>query len=295
MNYRFHTRGFTSFSTLLLFLIMSITGIVLYIVPEGRIANWTDWRLLGLTKSDWGDIHILASLLFVVSGSFHTYFNWPTLISYLKNRATEGIRLKWELALSVFIAIAVIVSAISNVPPLSTLIAINNAIKQSWIQDKNDEPPFGHAEDLSLGVLCKKLGIPWDSASDVLLAAGLTQLDQGIKLSQLATVNKRSPMDIYLMIRHLEPQSEASPGMTHAFTAAEIEDRFGGTGIGNKSLADISPTVGVPVELMLARLEKSGYRVSVEESIKAASSRLQITPLELLKAALVDAVRPMNP
>ncbi len=31
-------------------------------MPQGRIAEWTGWRMLGLTNHNWGDIHITTSL-----------------------------------------------------------------------------------------------------------------------------------------------------------------------------------------------------------------------------------------
>jgi hypothetical protein len=46
-----HSRGFASLLTTFSFIVMSISGILLFIVPQGRIAEWTDWRMLGLTKS----------------------------------------------------------------------------------------------------------------------------------------------------------------------------------------------------------------------------------------------------
>ena len=49
-------RGFVSLLTALSFLIMAVSGLILFIVPEGRIANWHDWRFLGLTKNQWGDM-----------------------------------------------------------------------------------------------------------------------------------------------------------------------------------------------------------------------------------------------
>jgi hypothetical protein len=66
---KIHTRGLTSFFTLFGFIIMSITGLVLYIEPAGRVAYWITWQFAGLTKTDWGNIHILSSLLFIVAGA----------------------------------------------------------------------------------------------------------------------------------------------------------------------------------------------------------------------------------
>jgi hypothetical protein len=58
-------RRVTSLTAMIAFIAMLITSIILYIVPQGRIAYWADWRLLGLTKEQWGDIHINMGLLLI--------------------------------------------------------------------------------------------------------------------------------------------------------------------------------------------------------------------------------------
>ena len=83
---KIHKRGLTSFFTLFGFLIMSITGLVLYVVPQGRIAYWVTWKFLGMTKTEWGNIHIISSILFILAGAFHIYFNWSILINYFKKK-----------------------------------------------------------------------------------------------------------------------------------------------------------------------------------------------------------------
>ena len=82
-------RRLTSLTALLSFLLLLITIIVLYIVPQGRVAYWADWRLWGLTKEQWGDIHINIGLLFLLSIFLHIYYNWKPLLTYLKNKARE--------------------------------------------------------------------------------------------------------------------------------------------------------------------------------------------------------------
>lgn len=83
---RWHGRGLTSLLTLAGFIIMGVTGLVLYFVPQGRIAYWTHWTFLGLDKTQWGDIHILSSVLFVAVGIVHTVNNWRRLWGYPRTR-----------------------------------------------------------------------------------------------------------------------------------------------------------------------------------------------------------------
>ncbi len=65
-----------SLGLLFTFLLGVITGIVLYIMPHGRIAYWNDWRLLGLNKDQWEALHIVFTFLMVFLGVLHLFINW---------------------------------------------------------------------------------------------------------------------------------------------------------------------------------------------------------------------------
>lgn len=49
-----HGRQLTSFIITFAFVVIAISGVILYIVPPGRVANWTNWQLLGLGKEQRG-------------------------------------------------------------------------------------------------------------------------------------------------------------------------------------------------------------------------------------------------
>jgi hypothetical protein len=54
----FQWRALTSVLMTLGFVLLAASGIVLFLSPPGRVANWTNWTILGLRKSDWGGVHI---------------------------------------------------------------------------------------------------------------------------------------------------------------------------------------------------------------------------------------------
>ena len=86
----FQWRALISVLVALGFLMLAVTGMVLFIAPPGRVANWTDWSILGLRKSEWGAVHIWFGLLFLAVSVWHLALNWrtmlnccPAVISYL--------------------------------------------------------------------------------------------------------------------------------------------------------------------------------------------------------------------
>ncbi|HKI81481.1 MAG TPA: DUF4405 domain-containing protein, partial [Pseudodesulfovibrio sp.] len=82
-------RKITSLTALLSFAVTTLTSVILYIVPEGRVAYWADWHLLGMTKSQWGDVHTTVGTLFLAALLLHIWLNWKPLMNYMKNRMRE--------------------------------------------------------------------------------------------------------------------------------------------------------------------------------------------------------------
>ena len=95
---KFHWKVFVSFYVVFSFLALAVSGIVLYVAPPGRIANWSIWTLGALSKAQWQAVHTIVALLFIVAAGFHLYFNWKVLMAYLRSKLAEGLRMKWELA-----------------------------------------------------------------------------------------------------------------------------------------------------------------------------------------------------
>ena len=68
-------RKITSLTAGIAFVLMLLTSIVLYIVPQGRVAYWANWQLWGLSKTQWTHLHINLGLLFLVALILHIYYN----------------------------------------------------------------------------------------------------------------------------------------------------------------------------------------------------------------------------
>lgn len=284
-------RALTSLASTAGFLIMGLTGIILYIVPQGRIAYWTDWRFIGLTKTQWGDIHTLGMFLFLTAGIFHIYFNWQPLIKYLSGRAEAGLKHGREMLIAALLLVVVVLGGATPFPPLSWLLEMRDAIKDSWVVSREYEPPFGHAELVSLKTLAFKTNVPLQEALAELKKQGLNIPSAEMEVAELAALNNLSPMAMWAKVGHLERQPKAQKPPDGVWSEAKVEERFAGTGIGNKTLADIAKATGRPEAKIEAGLAGAGIRIGPQESIKQAADRLKIMPLDLLKAALVEGYK----
>ena len=227
-------RAFTSLCSLAGFIVLFFTGIILFVEPQGRVAYWTKWSFLGLEKDQWGNIHIFAGLLFLVAGCFHLYFNWNPLMKYLSSRIESSLRHKRELAISGLIFLWIMVSGIWGLPPLAYVSDLGEVIKNSWVTSPELEPPFGHAELVSLRTFCKKQRIPLDQAMGELRKAGFRVDSPKNTLAEIADSRDTSGMGVYKVIKKLEAKPEAmEPGK--AWTPESVEEAFAGTGVGRKN------------------------------------------------------------
>ena len=64
---RFSGRKFFSVLAAVSCLAMIISGVILFIKPPGRIANWSGWTLWSLTMHEWAALHIWFAAVFVVA------------------------------------------------------------------------------------------------------------------------------------------------------------------------------------------------------------------------------------
>ena len=280
-------RPFTSLMVTWGFLLLALSGVVLYIVPHGRVAYWTDWHMWGLSKTQWGDIHIAGGLIFIIAGAFHVFFNWGVLLRYLKLKR-ESQRNTAAIVISLVLTLFVIVGAAKQWPPVSYIASIGGSIKDSWVSAPEHEPPFGHAEEVSLKTLCSKTFIPLDEALAKLESEGI-QADPGDKVIDIAQSAGLSPMELYALIEALSqpPKLEKS-----TLSADEVEAHFAGTGIGRKTLADIAEQSGQSKADIKKRLKSQGIEIDPDMALKQAADKAGIAPLELLKVMLVDDYQP---
>lgn len=191
-------RSFISFILTWTFLLIAFTGVIMYFTPQGRMAHWTDWRMLSLTKEQWSALHINSCLLFLIGAALHIYLNWRVFFSYIRTRATAGFRRKWEFALASLLAVVFAGGTLAVLPPFSTIMQINDNIKQHWSGQVTTKAPVPHAEALPLKKLAGHIeGADMQRVMMALRSAGYEVPDASITLEMLAGQTGASPMEIY--------------------------------------------------------------------------------------------------
>lgn len=122
-SWKTYWRGMASMVVAFSFGLMAVTGIVLYLSPQGRIANATGWAVLGLTKQDWIALHTTLGMLFLISSCFHLFLNWRTLFGYLSLRHSPFSA--WRILLAAGVVVLVCIGTLCGIPPLSYVAELN--------------------------------------------------------------------------------------------------------------------------------------------------------------------------
>ncbi len=283
---KFNSRGFTSFLVTLSFIIMTVTGLMLLLVPQGKIAYWTNWTLLGLSKTHWGDIHTLSSFQFMIAGFFHIYFNWKPLINYIRKKTTQTINLKYELIISTTISILIVIFAIYRTPPFNYIYLFSEYMSDTWIVSEDYEPPVGHAEQLSLKSFCSKQKINLKMAVNILKNNNIKFEKTTESMGQIALNNDTSPMQLYIFIKHLQTTEAKQPQAN--YTLEWIEENLTGTGMGNKDINFFIKTYNLEKSTVKKNLKNNNLDLRFDQKIKQLSEENKVAPLDIAKIILLN-------
>ena len=310
---RLHLRGFISLLTALSFLIMTVSGIILFITPQGRVAYWLDWTFWGISKTQWGDMHITTSLLFALAGLWHTWLNWRALVSYFQDKVRKTVALKAELAVAAVITMFCTVGGIYKTPPLSYVLELNDWIKDSWVKSPDDEPVISHAELLPLNNFLRKTDIDLDLALAELKRQGIKVSGPDQKLLDISRNNGKSPAAIYKLLKPLEGKSSSEAGQPAAaevkqtsrsvvsttpvdtkqaaapqlWTAEQVQQQFEGKGVGRKTLAEICQEYRLDQAQIIKKLAAKGIRMTAGDTLKKVADERSELPIEVLKIILI--------
>ncbi len=267
-------RKITSLTALVSFCLLVITSVILYIVPQGRVAYWADWRLWGLTKTQWGDLHINLGLLFLLSILLHVYYNWKPIVNYLKNKARKIRIFTPEFNVALLLSLAFTVGTLFYVPPFSWVLTFNDTLKEA-AEARYGAPPYGHAELSRLKSLAQRTGLDLQKAMAALRARGIRFQGPDQNLQEIAAANGMTPQQLYGIMK-------AAGGKAAAATGADMPAEPP-AGIGRKSLAEICRSYGRDLETVRKALEAAGIAAAGDQSLKDIADRNQADPHDVYR------------
>lgn len=261
-------------------IILVLSGIMLFVSPPGRVANWTDWRLAGLSKRDWSGLHVWFAAVFLVVAIFHLILNIRPLLNHLRNRRTRRLGFRWEWAVALVLCGLVFGGTRAGWTPFSTLLTFNERVKRSW-EDPRARAPIPHAELLTLEELCEQAQVPYETAVQRLEARGCKNVQSEVHVADLAGTNALTPQRIFEIIQGQRERGfgggragGAEAGATAQRDGGGGRGGFGGlgggrgSGAGRKTLREYCADEQVDLQNALALLQAKGIRAAPDKTLR---------------------------
>jgi uncharacterized membrane protein YgcG len=279
-------RAMTSVFIACSFLSLLISGSVLFVSPPGRVANWSNWRMIGLTKHEWSGVHTWFAVVFVLVAVFHLIFNLRPLMNYFRDRFTRRLGWRWEWVVALALCIGVFAGAQTRIPPFSSLLNWGEKIKMGW-EDTRTAAPLPHAELLSLKDLSTQAKVPYETAVERLEARGFKGIRPEAIAQEIAETNQVSAQRLFEIVQGQRGEGRGAGG--HGFgkagesgTQAEKGGSHGqgagragfgggggpGGGAGRQTLAQYCASKGILLTNATARLQAKGIKFSADRTLR---------------------------
>jgi hypothetical protein len=268
----FRWRALTSVLITAAFLVLVVSGTILFIAPPGRIANWTNWAILGLRKSEWAGLHVVFSALFLLTSIAHILFNWRALLGYFRSRWGEvrGIRLEWLVAL--IVGFGVYGGTRAGLPPFSTLIAYSESVRQRW-ETPRQRAPIPHAELLTLQALADQTALDMATVSNRLEGKGIKGFSTNTMVRDLANKSGISAQKLFEIMTATSAVSVTAKGSQGHGVSGDGpgKGRGGGGpggGLGRKTLTEYCTDEGIDLPTALQRLKSKGLAALASQTVR---------------------------
>ena len=268
MKQRF--KVFTSFLMTWTFLAIGISGLGLYLSPQGRIAHWIQWHLWGFTKTEWAELHTVFVTVFLIAGILHLfYFNWKAFFNYFKKKIKRGTHHWYELATSLILFMILFGGTMWKVPPIFSIVTLGENIKASYEVQKN-EPPIPHAEDMTVREFSDKiLSLPYSEVIEQLESNGYTVSGPDQTIAEIAELHDIAPSVILAITKGIQGAIVEIPSYS---------------GYGRKTLGQVCSELHVPMELVIKRLNLAGItEIDSNQIIKKIADHYDQSPIEIIK------------
>ena len=265
-------RKTTSLTTLISFILLLFSSVILYVTPQGKIAYWANWDMLGLGKEQWGALHTNLGILFIVAGIIHTVLNWKPIVTYLKNKTQKIKVFTADFNLALGISLVIVLFTLFELPPIIGIQHFNESLKEAAAATYG-EPPYGHAEVSPLKTFCKRTGLDVMESVAKLKEAGIKGASAEATLAELAEANGKTPQQIYSLIQPTPVANTEMPEHPRS-------------GFGRKTLTQVCSAYGLDETAMVSALNQQGIQCSAGESMKLIGEKNDSDPHAIYEAML---------
>ena len=271
---RFQLRAFVSLLTAFSFLILAVTGIILFITPPGRVANWTGWTFWHFSKHEWSALHICFGSFFILTCLAHLWLNIKPMIRYFIRTVETAKQLRWEPAAALVFCGIIFWGTMKPFVPFSSLLNFNERIKFSWEQP-TQQAPIAHAELLTVAELAKQADVETDTILQNLQSHEITAVETDI-FGDLASEHNMSPNELFLIATGVTTPSNRNG---HGYGGGG--GGGSGGGFGQQTLESACQEMAIDIQTALDTLKAAGIEATPDMRIRAIADENNIHPSQI--------------
>jgi len=192
---RFNWQIFISFNLLFTFFLMLVSGVILYLKPEGSVARWLDWNIMGVDKSGWESVHTVFSFLFLAFALFHILkVHLNNLLGYVFNYRPRGAGR--ELFISILISAIFLIGTLMYLPPFHFIYQAGNTLSDQWAgRVQVDHESVGPQQ--SLEEVATEMGMDPAGLKQWMNRQGIENIPSSATLMEHAEVLGVTPLELY--------------------------------------------------------------------------------------------------
>lgn len=301
-GWKFQFRAFVSLLVTISFVAMVISGVMMFFTPPGRIANWSGWKLYGLTKDQWTAIHLSFSALFLISSLVHIWLNGLALLSYFRNRVSRTLFLRSEWIVVFILCGLLFWGTLAEVSPFDQIIVLREKAKLIW-DNASQQAPIPHAELLTLAQVAEASK---REVADLRANLDARQIQADWDTELFGGVAERygmTPMELYGIAMGRTGQGRGpGGGQGRQSTDGETRAGFGqggrgtggsggsgaggggaGGGYGRMTLQDICTAEKLEIQTALDRLAKAGIMAKPDQTLRQIAEISGLRPSEIIE------------
>ena len=201
MGNKFSWQSFISIVLLFSFVVMLLSGVVLYVAPEGSLSRWIAWDVLNLTKKQWEHQHTIFSFLFVLFSLLHIFkINWALLLSYFTPESLRLSHLK-EILVALLITLLVFVGTLYNFQPIKYILKIGSGISDNFGENV-EIPGVSDSEKLTIEQFSVDvLDSSYKDVVKILREKDFKEISKGVLVEDFCEMNNISPSEFYKILK----------------------------------------------------------------------------------------------
>lgn len=281
-------RRLVSLTVLVSFVFLSLTGIMLFFAPLGRVAYWGGWRMFGLSKEQYGYLHTTFMVLFLVAGIWHIVLNWKPILSYLKDRTKKVRVFTPEFSIALALCVLFLVGTLAGLFPFQQFLNVSDEIKDYW-EATSGSPPWGHAELSPLDRFCRGMEdferlenrrlitIDCTEAQAALREAGIEVEDLSQQLLDIARANATTPQALAeIVLSVARPRDPEADGTDLREPVGPFVVPY--SGLGRLTLREYAERYGADLEMALSILRDRGIQFDPDARLRDEAERLGTDP-----------------